>query len=189
MNRVSARVVGVVVAVVVLCGCSSSAGGTASSSRPSASTSSARSPASSPSPTVTSPTSPAPTSPTASISAASNTTPQPTGPPRIAFSSVPSIGSTDVLTGRVRNADPELYRVVVFIEVDGIWWVKPYWAQPLTDIAADGTWTCDIVTGGHDQDATAIEAFVVRSTIQLPSQPWWPDVEPHALAHVYTSRS
>ncbi|HET9654149.1 MAG TPA: glycoside hydrolase family 16 protein [Kineosporiaceae bacterium] len=116
-------------------------------------------------------------------------TAQPVGPPRIAFSSVPPIGSSAHLTGRVGNVDVKQYRVVVFIKVDGVWWVKPYWASPLTAITADGTWSCDIVTGGNDQAASEIEAFVVRSDIRLPAQPSYSDVQPYAVAHVSTSRS
>ncbi len=144
-----------------------------------------------PSPTGTRVTTPPPTTPTPRRSAtpsSASPSPKPTGPPRIRFTSVPPMGSAAYLSGRVSNVDPKRYRVVVFIKVDGIWWVKPYWDSPLTDIATDGTWECDIVTGGHDPDATAIEAFVVRPSIRLPSQPMFWDVQPHAVAHVYTTR-
>jgi hypothetical protein len=117
-----------------------------------------------------------------------STNPRTTGTPGITFTSVPSVGGTTHLAGRVSNANPKLYRVVVFIKVDGIWWVKPYWDSPLTSIAADGTWTCQIATGGHDQDATAIEAFVVRADLRLPSEPTLSDVQPHAVAQTHTSR-
>jgi hypothetical protein len=113
----------------------------------------------------------------------------PPGPPQIAFTSVPPIGSTDNLAGRVSNIiDPDLYRVAVFIEVNGVWWIKPYRARPLTEILPDGTWTCNIVTGGHDQDATAIRAFVLHADINLPTQPSPSYVEPHAVASVSKRR-
>src|SRR5262245_19181302 len=41
---------------------------------------------------------------------------------------------------------------------------KPYWSLPATLILADGTWTCDITTGGVDERATEIVAFLVPKT-------------------------
>lgn len=146
-------------------------------------------PATSPSPTRATPTHPPTATPRSSVTPTSPSTRLPTtGTPRIKFTSIPRIGSTAHLAGRVSNVDPKRYRVVVFIKVDGIWWVKPYWDSPLTTIEDDGTWDCDIVTGGHDEDATAIEAFLVRPSIRLPGQPEYWDVQPHAVAHVYTTR-
>jgi exo-beta-1,3-glucanase (GH17 family) len=81
--------------------------------------------------------------------------------PTIEFTYVPPIGSFENLWGITYGVDYLVYSVVVYIKVDGAWWVKPYQNQPLTTIRYDGTWTCDITTGGHDQDATEIRAFVV----------------------------
>lgn len=106
----------------------------------------------------------------------------------IVFTSVPPIGSTSHLVGQVANVDPRLYRVVVFIQV-GAWWVKPSWANPLTPIAAGGAWACDIVTGGEDANATALEAFVVPSGLALPSEPGVADVQPYSVAYAYASRT
>ena len=59
------------------------------------------------------------------------------------------------------------YRVAVYIYVGG-WWTKPSFAQSLTWIASDGTWTTDITTGGQDQLATQIAAFLVPLTFTPP---------------------
>jgi len=45
---------------------------------------------------------------------------------------------------------------------------KPYWSRPATLILADGTWTCDITTGGVDERATEIVAFLVPKTFSPP---------------------
>jgi beta-glucanase (GH16 family) len=116
------------------------------------------------------------------------TTSHPVGRPGIEFSSVPPVGSASSLTGRVWGVDPQLYRVAVFIKVDGSWWIKPYWEKPLTAIAADGTWACGIVTGGHDEAATQIEAFLIGADTVLPSHPSYSDVVRHAVARVSTTR-
>ena len=67
-----------------------------------------------------------------------------------------------------RNVDRVAYRVVVYINVDGGWWVKPSFAAPLTPIQADRSWSCDITTGGHDEDATEIRAYVVSADYAPP---------------------
>ena len=38
---------------------------------------------------------------------------------------------------------------------------KPYADQPFAAIASNGTWTCDITTGGQDQTATQTAVFLV----------------------------
>jgi hypothetical protein len=54
------------------------------------------------------------------------------------------------LKGQVLHVNPADYYVAVFIRVRGGWWTKPYWAEPRTRIRVDGTWVCDITTGGVD---------------------------------------
>ena len=56
----------------------------------------------------------------------------------------------------------------MFIRVGSGWWTKPTWAQPLTPIRADGTWECDITTGGIDERATQIVAFLVPASYAPP---------------------
>lgn len=89
--------------------------------------------------------------------------------PVIKFVSVPAYGSFDNLTGQVRRASPSQYRVVVYIYVRTGWWIKPYFSQPQTIINADGYWTCDITTGGFDQLATKIVAYLIPATYTPPS--------------------
>jgi hypothetical protein len=48
------------------------------------------------------------------------------------------------------------------------WWTKPLDVSPLTYIQPDGTWTCLIVTGGADEYATEIVAFLVPKTDSPP---------------------
>ena len=51
-------------------------------------------------------------------------------------------------------------KVAVYIYVRG-WRTKPTWDYPLTPIQNDGSWVCDITTGGNDQEATSIAAYGV----------------------------
>ena len=71
-----------------------------------------------------------------------------TGTPAIELTLVPPIGSSDNLRGQVWHVAPGEYGVAVYIKVLGGWWTKPYWNNPVTAIACDGTWVCDITTGG-----------------------------------------
>jgi len=88
-------------------------------------------------------------------------------PPRIVFTEVPPYGSFEDIHGLVEYADPAAYKVVVYIYV-AAWWTKPYLHAPLTDIQSDGTWTTDITTGGVDEQATIIAAFLVPSGYSPP---------------------
>jgi len=81
--------------------------------------------------------------------------------PTINFTYVPPYGSYEDLRGKVSNARPSEFKVVVFIEVYGVWWIKPYWDSPSTAINSDGTFTTDITTGGSDELAKTIRAFLV----------------------------
>jgi len=81
--------------------------------------------------------------------------------PTMKFTYVPPYGSYDNLRGKVSNARPSEFKVVVFIEVYGVWWIKPYWDSPSTAINSDGTFTTDITTGGSDELAKTIRAFLV----------------------------
>jgi hypothetical protein len=88
-------------------------------------------------------------------------------PPVIEFTHVPPYGSFDDLQGRTACVAPANYRVAVYIFVAG-WYNKPHWSAPLTPIRSDGTWTCDITTGGTDQLATRIAAFLVPAGYNPP---------------------
>lgn len=90
------------------------------------------------------------------------TLPQTLSPtPTILFTTVPKIGSKDPVRGRVSGIDPAAYDVVVYIYVDGWWGPKPLWDKPLTPIASDGSWSCEIVTTSTDALATRIAAYAL----------------------------
>ena len=53
------------------------------------------------------------------------------------------------------------HRVAVFIMVDGRWYTKPSFAEPVVKIASDGTWFADVTTGPGDERAQRCAAFVI----------------------------
>ena len=109
-----------------------------------------------------------------------------TGNPGIQFTYVPPIGSSDLLTGIVSGGvDPSKLAVAVYIKVGGGWWSKPYFDTPVTTVQSDGTWACNIVTGGQDETATEICAYLIWATEAPPTVGGGglPDI-PDALATV-----
>jgi hypothetical protein len=86
----------------------------------------------------------------------------------IEFTYVPPFENYDDLQGAVSGVEPDDYKVTVYINVSG-WWTKPYSGQPLTTINSDGSWSCDITTGGIDQCATEIIAFLVPNGYSPPA--------------------
>lgn len=116
------------------------------------------------------------------------------GTPAIFFTSVPAFGTFADLHGRVLHVDAAQFRVAVFIFVPGAggWWTKPYFNQPLTAIRSDGTWTCDVTTGGIDERATAYAAFVVPNGYPVPlvagSAALPAALDTHAVASVSITR-
>jgi Bacterial TSP3 repeat len=87
----------------------------------------------------------------------------------VEFTSIPSYGSFNNLQGKVYGVNPASNRVAVYIYVNGAgWFTKPTCANPLTAIQPDGTWTADITTGGSDQNATRIAAYVVPASFSQP---------------------
>ncbi len=112
-------------------------------------------------------------------------------PPSIVFTFVPPYGSFQNLQGRVTCVTPDDYKVAVYIFVSG-WWTKPTFASPLTYVQSDGSWICDITTGGTDQNATQIVAFLVPNGYDPPplsgSQTLPPELFTHAVAQVHADR-
>ena len=94
----------------------------------------------------------------------------PTGPTdlTIEFTSVPAYGSFLSLKGIVRHVDTEKLRVAVYIRVNGGWWTKPYWDSPATPISPDGSFSVDVTTGGRDEQATDIAAFLIPAEYYPP---------------------
>ncbi len=89
--------------------------------------------------------------------------------PEIELVFVPEYGSEDNLMGRVTGVEnPADYQIAVFIDVAGGWWTKPYWASPLTSIAAEGTWEADITTGENDPQATQIAVYLLPAGFDPP---------------------
>jgi exo-beta-1,3-glucanase (GH17 family) len=91
------------------------------------------------------------------------------GTPSIAFTTVPAYGSFDRLVGQVEHLDTYAHSVAVYIYVGGGWWTKPYFDHPLVNIDCDGGWSTSITTGGIDQTATQIAAFVLPSDYRPPA--------------------
>ncbi|MCE2450660.1 MAG: T9SS type A sorting domain-containing protein [Candidatus Latescibacteria bacterium] len=87
----------------------------------------------------------------------------------IAVTEIPVWGDREpLLRGRVHGVEPAAHRVAVYIHVGGGWWTKPTFAEPATVIEPDGTWTCDITTGGLDREATRIVAFLISAADSPP---------------------
>lgn len=83
------------------------------------------------------------------------------GKPTIQLSNVPARGSFTDLFGRVQHVSPCQCQVAVYIRVNNLWYTKPFNNAPLTSLALDGTWRADITTGGVDERASDIAAFLV----------------------------
>ena len=93
-----------------------------------------------------------------------------TSNPAINFTHVPEYpnpGNED-LRGKVTGVAPDDYRVAVYISVGDLWWTKPTYASPLTTINPDGTWRCDITTGGNDRYATVVAAYLLPAGVEPP---------------------
>jgi hypothetical protein len=116
------------------------------------------------------------------------------GNPTIEFTYVPPYGSFENLKGQVWHVKPADYKVAVYIKVGSLgWWTKPYWSTPLTVIQSDGSWICDITTGGTDKKATEIVAFLVPNGYSPPSMSGGStlpsELDENTLAKVITTRS
>jgi hypothetical protein len=72
------------------------------------------------------------------------------------------------LRGIVQHLRPADHAVAVYIRVAGAWWMKPTLDLAGTAILPDGTWICDITTGGIDEQADAIAAFVIPRDNEVP---------------------
>ena len=79
----------------------------------------------------------------------------------------PNLGNED-LNGNVTGVATSDHRVAVYIRVGDLWWIKPYFASPLTTIDPDGAWTCDITTGENDCYATAVAAYLLPAGVEPP---------------------
>ncbi len=90
--------------------------------------------------------------------------------PSIKFTHVPKKGTwSENLRGKVVGVNTAKYKVAVYICVDGGWWNKPTWAEPTCYISKAGYWSCDIVTGGTDEDAEEVAAFLIPKSYSPPA--------------------
>lgn len=90
------------------------------------------------------------------------------GTPLISSLFVPKIGTTDKLKGKVSHVVPSKHKIVVYIKVGNGWWIKPFYDNPNTKINYDGTWSCNVTTGGYDTDATAYMVYLAPNDYTPP---------------------
>jgi hypothetical protein len=102
-----------------------------------------------------------------SQSAALTVRPAPPGP-YLAFTSVPRWGTCPPLEGMAYHVPPQDYQVAVYIRVMSGWWTKPAFDQPTRPIQSDGSWQCNICTGGIDEQATSIAGFLIPKNYPPP---------------------
>jgi glucan 1,3-beta-glucosidase len=91
------------------------------------------------------------------------------GTPAIDTTVVPALGSYVNLQGTVSHVIPKNYGIVVYIKVGSNWWIKPTYTSAVTKINVDGSWTCDVTTGGVDETATQLHVFLVPKGYTPPS--------------------
>jgi hypothetical protein len=91
--------------------------------------------------------------------------------PILLFTDVPSQGSRlKNLKGLVLNVAPDLHHIAVYIHIkDAGWRSKPYPKSPMTKIATDGRWECDITTAAFDQNADIIVAVLYVADLMPPT--------------------
>lgn len=87
--------------------------------------------------------------------------------PTIEITYMPPYGDPGYMSGFVRNIIPADYKVACYTYVSG-WWTKPYFDSPLTTINPDGSWSCNIVTGGSDAYSTKERVYVIPNGYNPP---------------------
>lgn len=95
------------------------------------------------------------------------------GAASIALTFVGPYGDGRHIYGRVLHVKPADYKAAIYILVQGRWWTKPYFNQPLTGIQNDGTFSSPINTGGIDYLATAVRAYLVPNSFSPPLASGW----------------
>jgi len=90
--------------------------------------------------------------------------------PLVQFTVVPDWATTGLLEGKVHNTTLYDHGIAVYIYIAeaGGWWIKPTSSEPLTLIQADSSFSANIVTGGMDQYATQIIAFLIPLSFSPP---------------------
>lgn len=101
---------------------------------------------------------------------------------RIWFVGIPPVGVDGTsVSGATAGAVPGRESVALYIRVDGGVWNKPTFAQPLTPLSPDGTWSAAFVTGGNDRAATEFAAYLLPPGVVPPELHGAPDF-PEGLA-------
>ena len=91
------------------------------------------------------------------------------GTPAISFTNVPPRGTYPAtVTGTVQHVLPLDHRVAVYIHTRNGWWTKPYWDSPLSTISDAGDFACLITTGGIDDRADTVVAYLVLASYAPP---------------------
>jgi hypothetical protein len=89
--------------------------------------------------------------------------------PVITISSLPAYGTTQNLFGTASGVNPALHHMAIYLFLEGGgWWTKPTFASPCTPIAANGSWSVDVTTGGCDAFATKYAAYLLPSNESCP---------------------
>ena len=91
--------------------------------------------------------------------------------PKLRLTYVPPMDATGKLEGYALNVDPDDYRIVVYIYVPDAkgWWTKPQFDNPYTYIESDGHWSTSIFTGGIDDQATKVAAYLIPRDYTAPA--------------------
>ena len=98
---------------------------------------------------------------TSSTSSSSSTTTSIAVPPSIKITDAGHIGDMSAkAVGLTTGVSPDSYGVAVYILVRGAWWTKPLFYLPITLIDLAGNWQCSITTGGVDEEATKVRAYL-----------------------------
>ena len=87
------------------------------------------------------------------------------------------------LDGYVTGLTPADFKIAVYIKVEGNWWTKPTADSPLTTIQPDGSWSSDIVTGGIDEQATHVVAYLLPNGIEPPLRLGGPNLPPELASY------
>ena len=94
--------------------------------------------------------------------AAPTLTPTPTAAATPGFADLryPAYGASGYLKGKVTGMTGASY-VVVYIQVEGSWWVKPYFDSFITYPDKNGYFSVDVDTGGLDEFATSYDLYLL----------------------------
>ena len=89
--------------------------------------------------------------------------------PIVKLINIPKKGDSSALKGQVDGLEVYgEYRIVLYILVDGHYWIKPYANSPLTLINDTGEFTVSYNTGGNDINTTEFGVFLVKKGYSPP---------------------